>query len=139
MVRVQKQPADNEQGTAKPATPPPSSLETLRKHRIVRVRKQNEKLALELKKTKGELVPMEPFKAEVIRANTVVKTQFLSLGPRLAPTLASVLDPREISHMLTAEITQICNDLAFGTEKYADEQGHCLLCGAKKEEVTDKV
>jgi hypothetical protein len=137
MLRARKRQADNEQPTTTPATTPatvpPSSLEQLRKHRITRVRRQNEKLALELKKTKGELVPLEPFKAEVIRANTVVKTQFLSLGPRLAPALALVADPREISRLITLEVEQVCNDLAYGTEKSVDEQGRCFLCGAKKE------
>ena len=87
-----------------------------------------------MRKLKATVVDAEQIKSEVIRANMVVRTQFFSLGPRHAPTLASISDPQESSRMLTREIEQICNDLACGTEKYADEQGRCLLCGVKKEE-----
>jgi hypothetical protein len=107
-----------------------SSLETLRRHRIVRVKRQNEKLRLDLKKTKGELVPLEKITREVIQANTTVKTQFLTLGPRLAPTLAPISDPRDISRLLTTEVEKICNDLAYGT---LPEDTHCPTCGRMKE------
>jgi hypothetical protein len=92
-----------------------SSLETLRRHRIVRVKRQNEKLRLDLKKTKGELVPLEKIKHEVLAANAVVKQQLLSLPFRLGSQLAGTSDPRECSKILEVALVQCLNDLAYGT------------------------
>ena len=102
--------------------------------RLTRLTRQNEKLEIEVQRLRGEVGPIEVIRREVIRANTLVKGQFLSIGPRLAPQLASMADPREISKLLTTEIEQTCNDLAHGTEKNVDEQGRCIFCGAGEEE-----
>jgi hypothetical protein len=96
--------------------------------RLVRLRLQNEKLNNEVRRLKGEVAPVEQIKAEVIRANMTVKVQFLSLGPRLSPALASMSDSHEISRMLTREIEQICNDLAYSKEVPPQS---CPTCGAK--------
>jgi hypothetical protein len=128
MLRARKRPPEQKPETPKGA---PSSLETLRRHRIVRVRRQNEKLRLDLQKIKGEWVPLEKIQREVLAANAVVKSQFLALGPRLAPALALVSDPQEISRLLGVEVEKICNDLAYGVPA---EDGTCPCCGQRKEE-----
>lgn len=69
---------------------------------------------------------------DVQRANVTVKTQFLTLGPRLAPQLASMTDPREIATLLTNEVTSICNDLAYEEELHR-QPGTCPACGRKVE------
>jgi hypothetical protein len=114
----------------KPTAEQPSSLEVLRKHRITRVRRQNEKLALELKKAKGELVPVDAMKHEVLAANAVVKSQLLALPRRLADQMAIVSEARECARILETSIVQCLNDLAYGTPP---EDGTCPCCGKMKE------
>jgi len=81
--------------------------------RLKRLKKQNEKLALELKKAKGDSVSFEKHKREVLAANAVVKQQLLAVPFRLATQLAAIDDPREVSRVLTAALTECLNDLAY--------------------------
>jgi hypothetical protein len=101
--------------------------------RLARLTHQNEKLALELKKLKGQVVDIDQHIANVRRANVVVKTQFLALGPRLASRLASLTDPRDISQLITSEVEKICSDLAY-EETYKNQPDICPMCGGRKEE-----
>jgi hypothetical protein len=94
--------------------------------RLVRLRLQNEKLSNEVRRLKGEVAPVEQIKAEVIRANTTVKTQLLALPHRLGDQMASTLDPKECGRILQEAITQCLNDLAYARE-IAPET--CPSCG----------
>ncbi len=116
----------------KPQPGKESSLETLRRHRIVRVRRQNEKLALDLKKTKGEMVPLAEIKREVLAANAVVKQQLLAIPFRLATTLATISDPRELGRVLSEALVEALNDLAYERNLY-QPPGTCPCYGSRKE------
>src|SRR5215510_13497254 len=94
-----------------------STIERIREERLKKLRHQNDKLHLELQRLKASVVNVEEIKQSVIKANTVVKTQFLALGPRLATALASISDAREISRLLTQEITAVLNELAYESEE----------------------
>jgi hypothetical protein len=128
MIRARKGQADKEKEATKPATAQPSSLEQLRKHRITRVRRQNEKLALELRKAKGELVPREGLVREVLACNAVVKQQILSAPIRVGPGLG--LTGEQIKG-LSQELVNICNDLAFDRERPPET---CPCCGRGMQE-----
>ena len=127
MIRARKKEPEQKPAPAKEA---PSSLETLRRHRITRVKRQNEKLGLELKKTKGELVSREGLVREVLAANAIVRQQFLALPFRLADQMANALDPRECARIMRAAIVSCCNDLAFEKERPPDT---CPTCGRAME------
>src|SRR5690242_7471458 len=108
MIRARKGQADKEKGATKPATEQPSSLEQLRKHRITRVRRQNEKLAIELRKAKGELVPREGLVREVLACNATVKQQVLSVPIRIGPE--SGLTHEQVK-ALSRALVECLNDL----------------------------
>jgi regulator of replication initiation timing len=98
-----------------------STLEKIRLQRLERLVTQNERYRLELEKMKQAWVPRAQFQADVIRANIAVKMQFLALGPRVAPELATMTDARDIGRRLTQEVERICNDLAYGTDGRKEE------------------
>jgi len=108
------------------ADPPTSSLEELRRHRIERVRKQNEGLSLDLAKKKGELVDATEFKKQVLEMNSVVKRQLLSLPYHLGQKLASSTDPRECGQILEAALVKALNSLAWENERLPNA---CPTCG----------
>lgn len=113
-----------------------STLEQIRKQRLIRLKHQNAKLEGELKKMRAEWVPLEQIKRDVTACDAVVKAQFLALGPMLAPQLATMTEPREIAKLLTDAVTQTCNDLASNGKLWELPEDHCLVCGTKtKEEV----
>ncbi len=88
----------------------------LASERLRRLKHQNSKLSLELKKLRGQVGDIDKFKREVLAANQVVKQQILAVGPRLAPQLASISDPRELGRLLTEALVEALNDLAYERE-----------------------
>jgi hypothetical protein len=108
-----------------------TSLEQLRKHRIIRVRRQNEALELSLKRTKGELVNADELKQEVIRCNQVVRTQLLALPYRLAAELVLLTEVQEVQRVLYTAIVACCNDLAYAREQ-PPPPNVCPSCGHRK-------
>src|ERR1043166_1229869 len=63
--------------------------------RLKRLKKQNEKLSLELKKAKSDLVPLDKPRREVLAANSVVKQQILAVPVRDGPALG--LTPAQVA------------------------------------------
>jgi hypothetical protein len=103
-----------------------TSLETLRQQRIIRVRRQNEALALSLQKTKGELVNADELKQEVLRCNQVVKQQLLSLAFELPPKLMDLRDPRAMQKLIHDSLVKALNDLAYERLRPVTA---CPVCG----------
>src|SRR2546426_10359482 len=64
-----------------------STLEKIRLERLQRLRHQNMKLALEVKKLKATIVDGEKVKREVLACNSVAKLQILSAPIRVGPAL----------------------------------------------------
>jgi predicted transcriptional regulator len=118
-----------------PATGEFSTLEKIRQQRLIRLTHQNAKLALEVRKLKAQVVDGDQMRREVLNCNVTVKTQFLSLGPRMAPQLAPITEPREIAKLLTDEVTSICNDLAYERERPVET---CPTCGRGMKDEEDK-
>lgn len=81
--------------------------------RLKRLKNQNAKLVIEVRKLKQILVPIESLKSAVMKANHTVKTNLLGIGPRNATRLAGMQDPAEISQLITFEIQSALNDLSF--------------------------
>ena len=81
--------------------------------RLKRLRHQNSKLSLEVRKLKGQLAPIEELKREVLAANQVVKQKLLSLPTRLAPPLAGNSNPAEIEALIREAITDAVNELCY--------------------------
>jgi hypothetical protein len=102
--------------------------------RLAKMRLQVDRLRMENKRLKGEVGPIDKFRREVVQCNVTVKTQFAALGPRLAPQLATMADPREIAKLLTDEVTSICNDLAYERERPINT---CPTCNARLTEKTE--
>ncbi len=93
--------------------------------RLKRLRNQNSKLLIEVRKLKEELVPVDSLKSVVIKANLTVKANLLGIGPRNATRLAGMQDPGEISQLITFEIQAALNDLAFtNTTGGANAESH---------------
>jgi hypothetical protein len=94
-----------------------SALTTkLAEQRLIRLKHQNSKLKIELRKLRGQVVPLEQLKREVLAANQVVKNQLLALPDRLAMPLIHLTDPRDIRRVLRDGIADALNDLAYETE-----------------------
>lgn len=89
----------------------------LAQERLTRLKQQNSKLRLDLKKTKGEVGDIEQLKRSVLAANHTVKQQLLALPSRLAPRLVGLSDKGEIIRLLTAALSEALNDLAYENEK----------------------
>src|SRR5262249_28150280 len=81
--------------------------------RLKRLKKQNEKLALELKKAKGDSVSFEKHKREVLGYNSLVKQQIIAVPVRDGPGLGLT---REQIAGLTKALTEALNDLAYERE-----------------------
>jgi hypothetical protein len=128
MRRSRKLQADNGLEDTKTATGQPSTLEKIRVQRLAKYRHQNSKLAIEVKKLKGQVVSAEDLKQEVLAANTTVKTQMLALPFQNADKLAAETDPREIQRMLYDAVVQCLNDLAYERER-PPQPGICPCCG----------
>jgi hypothetical protein len=105
-----------------------SSLDELRRHRIVRVKRQNEALALSLQKAKGQVVNADELKQEVLRANQFVKSQLLSLPFLLADKLVNIAAPAEIQRRLYTALCTCLNDLCYEGERGA-QPPICPYCG----------
>jgi hypothetical protein len=75
--------------------------------RLKRLRRQNERLRIELKREKGDLVSFEAIKRQVLAANTSVKNQIFAVIER-----ADYL-PREHRLQLKREMIQALTDLAY--------------------------
>jgi hypothetical protein len=99
--------------------------------RLTRLTRQNEKLEIEVQRLRGEVGPIEEFKQMVLKANAVVRLQFLALSHRLSPTLAPLSDPRDIQRIMDESVIQACNDLAFERER---PQETCPTCGTTMKE-----
>lgn len=87
--------------------------------RLLRLRHQNSKLSIELKKLRGAVVPVEHLKRTVLGANLIVRNQLLSLPDRLSLPLVHLTDPREIRLLLRESIVDCLNDLAYERESTA--------------------
>lgn len=109
MTRTQTAPKDQKKGRAQKSVTLKISEE-----RLKRLRNQNAKLGIDVKRLKGELMPVDDLKREVIKANLTVKTHLLGIPARLATRLSGMTDPWEIEQTLRYEIEQALNDLAHG-------------------------
>jgi hypothetical protein len=114
----------------RPSPRSPSSIEELRKHRITRIKRQNEHLQLSLEKAKGEVVNAADLKAEVLRANQFVKTQLLALPFLLADKLVNLEAPADIQRRLYAAICDCLNDLCYERGQVLPPD-YCPYCGHK--------
>ena len=81
--------------------------------RLKRLRLQNSKLMLELKRLKGEVVPAEDLKRKVLTANEIVKQRLLALPSKYALQIAGLTSPGEIEVLLRDGITEAINELAY--------------------------
>jgi hypothetical protein len=87
----------------------------LASERLKRLRHQNSKLNLELRRIRGEVGDLDKIRREVLAANAVVKQQVLAVPVREAPILGLT---REQTAALLQALTVCLNDLAFqGEEK----------------------
>lgn len=91
--------------------------------RLKRLVKQNEKLDLEIGKTKGELVELEQVRRYVFQCNSIVRTRFLSLPDKLAPRLVG-LPIAKAAQELREAITSCLNELAYetGAKQHAETE-----------------
>jgi hypothetical protein len=85
----------------------------LSEERLKRLVAQNEKLQLELKAHRGDMVDKDVFQRQVIAANHVVKQQLLALPDRLAGDLSVMTDAKAIRERLRKTITEALNELAY--------------------------
>jgi hypothetical protein len=111
-------------------TKPPSETTAKRisQARLLRLTRQNEKLEIEEQRLKGEVGPIEDFMPMVLRANSLVKGQILSVPIRVGPGLGLT---REQIESIKQELVGCCNDLAFERERPV---GTCPTCGGKLKE-----
>lgn len=107
-----------------------STLEQIRKQRLIRLKHQNSKLALEVRKLKAQVVDGEKMKREVLDCNSIVKLQVLSAPIRVGPQLG--LTQEQIAGLSQA-IVEACNDLAFERER---PPKNCPTCGERIREDT---
>jgi hypothetical protein len=89
----------------------------LASERLRRLKQQNSKLSLDLRKMRGQIGDLDKIRREVLAANAVVKTGLLALPFRLSTRLAALTDPREIHAELERELIGVLNDLAFSGEE----------------------
>jgi predicted transcriptional regulator len=106
-----------------------STLEKIRVERLAKLRHQNAKLSIELKRLQAKVVDFESLKADVLRANAVVKNELFAMAFRMAGPLAATDTPQDVRALLTAEVTRVCNSLAYEREIYR-QPGACPCCGA---------
>lgn len=59
---------------------------------------------LDYEQRAGKLIPADKVKADCFKAAVVVKEQFLNIPGRVAPELASIVDPFEVERILKQEI-----------------------------------
>jgi transposase len=98
-----------------------STLERIRLERLRRLQNQNERLVLELEKMRHTWVERAVFEAQVVRYNTAVKMELLSLPYQLAPKLLNLAEPTAIQKILHDSIVRALNDLAYGTGERKEE------------------
>jgi hypothetical protein len=82
--------------------------------RLKRLRHQNSKLALELRKIRGQVGDLDKIRREVLAANSIVRQQILAVPVRDGPALGLT---REQVTSLTAALVEALNDLAYEREK----------------------
>jgi|SRR5215813_1433901 len=111
-----------------PTTVESSTLEKLRQERLKKLRHQNSKLALEVRRLKAEVVDGEKMKREVLACNSVVKLQILSAPIRVGPALGLTSEQIE---GLNQALVDACNDLAFNKERPLET---CPTCGGRMKE-----
>lgn len=80
------------------------------KERLRRLRHQNAKLALEVKKLKGQVGDVDKHRREVLSANSVVKQQVLAVPIRVGPQLGLT---REQVEGIRQALVECLNDLAY--------------------------
>jgi hypothetical protein len=85
--------------------------------RLKRLRHQNAKLSIEVKRLRGQLAPVEEVKRAVLAANTVVKQRLLALPSKLALQLSLLTNPAEIEALLREQLTDTINELAYEQER----------------------
>src|SRR5438309_1873513 len=81
--------------------------------RLTRLRHQNAKLGLEVRRLKGQVGDVEKHRREVLAANSTVKQQILAVPVRDGPALGLT---REQIAGLTQALTECLNDLAYERE-----------------------
>jgi hypothetical protein len=84
--------------------------------RLIRLTRQNEKLAIEVQRLRGEVGPIEVHRQEVLKANGVVRQQILAVPYRLGPQLATTTDPQQCGKLLEDALVQCLNDLAYARQ-----------------------
>jgi hypothetical protein len=82
--------------------------------RLKRLRHQNAKLLLDIRKIKGQVGDLDKIRREVLAANAIVKQQVLAVPVREAPMLGLT---REQTAALLQALTVCLNDLAFQREE----------------------
>jgi hypothetical protein len=106
-------PTGGPMGRKSPSEEQPSTLELIRKQRLMKLKHQNSKLKIEVRRLKGEVAPVEQIKGQVIQANLVVKTQLLALPVRLADQMAHTTEPSACAKILQEAIIEALNNLAY--------------------------
>src|SRR2546426_10625275 len=95
--------------TMKTKPPKETTAGRISQARLTRLTRQNEKLEIEVQRLRGEVGPLEEFKQVVLRANSVVKLQILSVPIREGPRLG--LSGEQITGLNQA-LADSLNDLA---------------------------
>src|SRR5215475_9359340 len=80
----------------------------LAEERLKRLKHQNRKLSLDVRKIEGEMVSLAEMKRVVLAANVVVKQQILAVPPRIALPLGLT---REQVLGMTSALIDALNDL----------------------------
>lgn len=76
-------------------------------------RAKREEIELAIKT--GELIPRSMMIAEAFECARRARNQLLSIPARLAPILAAMSDPLEVSAALEEELDRVCEELSQGT------------------------
>lgn len=78
-----------------------------------------EKMADELKQSRGELLPVKSVIAELARTDSKIRNALESLPLKLAPMLAAEKDEKQIELMLTETIEQVLTNLSHDFKRMA--------------------
>lgn len=90
-----------------------SLKERLLKARLENYDQRNQRLELQLETLKGQLVPIEQFKREVITANNRVRVKLMAVPKRVAPLLLGLTELAEIEEVVLTLIQESLRELAY--------------------------
>jgi len=103
-------------------------IDQIRQQRLVRLKHQNSKLAVEVKRLHAATVDAEEMKRHVLACNSIVKLQLLSLPQRVGLELG--LTPEQVAS-LKQSVQECCNELAYERERLPQT---CPTCGEARKE-----